>query len=40
MKCAVVSSETKAEQGTTTIKGQYAVKKYNCTFSVQWKGGH
>jgi hypothetical protein len=47
MKCAVVSSETKTEQGTTTRKGHCTVKKYNCTFSVQnegwgalWKGGH
>jgi hypothetical protein len=27
MKCAVVSSETKTGQGTTTGKGYYAVKK-------------
>jgi hypothetical protein len=45
MKCAVVSSETKTGQGSTTGEGHYAVK--NCTFPVKkcgweasWEGGH
>jgi hypothetical protein len=40
MKCAVVSSETKIGQGTTTGEGHYAVKKTVHFLSKNGGGGH
>jgi len=45
MKCAVVSSETKTGQGTTTGEGHYAVKKLYIPvqkwwWGASWEGGH